>query len=212
MSYDFDGTDDYIEAESAVVTGAPLTMACWFNPDNIATNFIAMAISANTGTERHILQLAGGVAGDPVRAQTTAGGTTAQSATTAAFSASTWQHAAARFNAANNRRAYLNGVGAVANTLSLTPAGLNRTNIGCGWASNARAAYMNGLIAEAAIWNVGLNDDEIAALADGFRPSLIRPDALVLYAPLVREAADYRGGVSLTVSGALVADHTRRIG
>lgn len=210
MAYDFDGTDDYIEATSAAVTAVPLTMACWFNPDNVTANIAPLTVSADTGTEIHRIQLAGAVAGDPVRAQSSSGGTTVQGASATGYSASTWQHAAARFSANNNRRAYLNGVGGTANTSSVTPTGLNRTNIGCSWAGGVRSTFMAGLVAECGIWNVALDDAEIEALAEGIRPSLVRPQNLVFYAPLVREVIDYRG-LSLTTSGAVVDIHPRRI-
>jgi hypothetical protein len=212
MAYDFDGVDDYMEVGSAVVTGVPLTLACWFNPDNVTANMAPISVSANTGTEIHRIQLAGAVAGDPVRAQSAGGGTTVQGSSATGYSASTWQHAAARFSANNNRRAYLNGVGGTANTASVTPTGLNRTNIGCSYAAGVTATFMAGLVAEVGIWNVALDDAEIAALAKGFRPSLIRPSNLVLYVPLVREIADYRDGLTVTSSGPVVANHTRRIG
>jgi hypothetical protein len=88
---------------------------------------------------------------------------------------------------------------------------VNRTGIGYHITSGSRTVFTNGRIAEAAIWNEALNDDEIAALANGFRPSLIRPNKLVFYVPLVREVLDVRSALSLTTSGAVVADHTRRI-
>jgi hypothetical protein len=80
------------------------------------------------------------------------------------------------------------------------------------YAAGVRARFLNGRLAEAAIWNTDLTDDEFAALADGYRPTLIRPNKLVFYAPLIREALEYRGGLSLTVSAPVVAVHTRRIG
>lgn len=211
MAWDFDGTDDYIEATSAVVTGVPLTLACWFNPDNVTANLAPLTVSANTGTELHRIQLAGALAGDSVRAQSAGGGTTVQGLSATGYSASTWQHAAARFSANNNRRAYLNGVGGTANTSSVTPTGLNRTNIGCSWAAGVRATFMAGLVAECGIWDVALDDAEIEALAKGVRCSLVRPQNLVFYAPIVREAIDHKG-VSLSVSGATVSVHPRRIG
>ena len=39
-------------------------------------------------------------------------------------------------------------------------------------------------MAEAAVWDVALNDDEVAALAHGYSPRLIRPDHLAAYWPL----------------------------
>lgn len=211
MAYDFDGIDDYIEATSAVVTVVPVTMACWVNPDNVTTNFTPLALSADTGTERLMLQLAGALSGDPVRAVTQGGGVAAVVATAAAFTANTWQHVAARFSANNNRRAYRNGIGGTANTASLTPTGLNRTNIGCNYGAGVRTGFHDGEVAEVGIWDVALDNDEIAALADGFRCSLIRPNNLVFYAPIIRQVDDYARSVSLTTSGAVVSVNPRRI-
>jgi hypothetical protein len=213
MAYAFDGTDDYIEAASAVLTAAPLTMACWFRPVNTTTNFSLMSLSVDTGaTDRFVLQAAGAVTGDPVRLQITQGGTTSNAATSSSgFTANTWYHAAGVFTSSTSRKAYISGVGGTADTTNLPPSGVNRTGIGYHITSGSRTVFTNGRIAEAAIWDVALDDAEIAALAKGFRPSLIRPASLRLYVPLVREVADYSRGVALTTSGPLVADHTRRV-
>jgi hypothetical protein len=184
-------------------------MACWVNPDNTTANHSSLAVSASTGLERWILQLAGGISGDPIRAFTQSGGTSATGESASGFTANTWQHAAARFSANNNRRAYRNGVGGTANTTSITPTGVNRTNIGCNYGSGSRAGFHDGEIAEVGIWNVALDDAEIAALASGVRCSLVRPQSLVFYAPIVREAIDLKGE-SLSVSGATVSVHPKR--
>jgi hypothetical protein len=52
---------------------------------------------------------------------------------------------------------------------------------------------------------VGVTRKRTAALAKGFRCSLIRPSNLVFYAPIIREVDDYARGVSLTTSGAVVS-------
>lgn len=211
MAYDFDGIDDYMEVASSVVTAVPLTIACWFKADNVTTNYNLINVSTSTGTDRWTLQLAGAVAGDPVRAQTSAGGSTAQSATGTGYTAGTWYHGAARFSANNNRRGYIDGVGGTANTTSLTPSGTDTTNVGCLYTSSTRSSFMDGQVAECGIWSVALTDDEIASLARGYRCSLVRPSSLVFYAPLVREIRDLMRGASITSSAPVVAVHPRRI-
>jgi len=204
MAYDFDGIADYVEATSAPVTGVPLTMACWFNADNVTNNHILMSLTDGGTTNRFLLEANGSITSDPIRARTI--NQNASSAT--GFLASTWHHAAGRFSTTTNRRAYIDGIGGTANTGSATPTGINNTRL-----ANHSTAYLAGLLAEAAIWNTDLTDGEIAALAKGFRPSLIRPSNLVLYVPLVRELDDYARGVTLTTNGApAVVAHTRRIG
>jgi hypothetical protein len=69
----------------------------------------------------------------------------------------------------------------------------------------------NGRLAEVAVWDVALNADEITALARGYRPSLIRPDKLLWYIPLVREIQDVRSGLTITNAATAVAIHPRRI-
>lgn len=213
MSYEFDGINDFIEGASAVVTAVPLTMACWFRPVNVTTNFSLMSLSVDTGaTDRFVLQAAGAIAGDPVRLQITQAGTTSNAAVSASgYTANNWWHAAGVFTSATSRKAFISGVGGTADTTNLTPSGVNRTGMGYHTTSGTRGTFMNGRIAEAAIWNEALTDAEIASLARGFRPSLIRPDKLVFYSPLIRESVDVRANLSLTTSGAVVAEHTRRI-
>jgi hypothetical protein len=69
---------------------------------------------------------------------------------------------------------------------------------------------MNGKIAEAAIWDVALSAGERTALAKGAKPNRVRPQSLALYAPLLRDLADYDSARTLTNNNsATVADHPR---
>lgn len=58
---------------------------------------------------------------------------------------------------------------------------------------------------------MALNTSEIAALAKGLSPLLIRPTSLVFYLPLVRDAdRDVVGGLALTAFNVpTVGDHTK---
>lgn len=211
MAYDFDGTDDYIEAASAVVAGSPLTLACWFNSDSATANQTLVSITNAGGQERFILRASGAVTGDPIQAISVAGNNSSAADSATGYSANTWHHAAAVFASATSRVAYIDGVGGTAETTSRTVGTLTTTRIGVTVGAGVRTQYMNGRLAEVAVWNVALDAAEIAALADGYRPSLIRPDSLRMYVPLIREVADYSRAVSLTTSGPVVAVHTRRI-
>lgn len=64
--------------------------------------------------------------------------------------------------------------------------------------------FFNGRIAEAGIWDVVLTTGEIAQLAAGCSPLLIRPSALVSYVPISGAAdpeLDWMGGGGFTLSG-----------
>lgn len=72
--------------------------------------------------------------------------------------------------------------------------------------------FVNGSIAEFAIWNAALSDSEIVALSRGFTPDQIRPQSIQFYAPLVRSFVDMRGGLTITNNNdATVATHLRII-
>ena len=129
-------------------------------------------------------------------------------------SAGQWCHAAAVFAGATSRSVYLNGGNKKTDT---TQSSLlftyNRLRIG------ARAniwgpEYSHGDIADVGIWSAALTDDEIAALAMGASPLLVRPTQLWFYAPLVRNLNDYKQGLTLTGYGTggtapSVSNHSR---
>jgi hypothetical protein len=70
--------------------------------------------------------------------------------------------------------------------------------------------YFAGDVAEVGVWSVALTDDEVASHAKGFSAKRIRPQSLVFYAPLIRNAQDVRGALALTNNNsATVANHPR---
>jgi hypothetical protein len=218
MAYDFNGTNQYLQMGSAVLTAAPLTMACWFNSDSLTVSQILVSIT-NQGTaggiSRFAILAAGAISGDPVRA--IASNTALQNGiatTTSGYSANFWHHAAGVFTSASSRFVYLDGGNSGTDTTSITPTELNRTNIGVQFLQTAGGTsgltFADGLIAEVGIWNVALTAAEIASLAKGMTCDKVRPQNLVFYAPLVRELNDQKGGLTITNNnGATVANHTR---
>jgi hypothetical protein len=210
MAYNFNGSNQSIDATSAVLTAAPITMSILMNVNNVTTRFVILSISERFLVNDHFATLAAGnISGDPIQALSQqAPGIGGIAATSTGFSASTWHSAISVFSAANSRAAYLDGAGKGTDTNNVVPT-VNTTSIGRLW-RNFDNNWTNGRLAEAGIWNAALTDDEVASLAKGFKPYRVRPQSLVFYVPLVRNISDLRNRVSLTNNNAAtVAAHPR---
>jgi len=106
-------------------------------------------------------------------------------------------------------RLYRNGTQTASRTNAVGPCQSTSTVTGLGYRNSFDAYPLNGQMAEAAIYNVTLSASDAAALATGASPRLVRPDGLVMYAPLVRELIDLRGTATLTNNSTTVTDHPR---
>jgi hypothetical protein len=199
------GSSNYVGMDTALLSAGPLTMAgfCYFASSAQGT-IIALNSSASTYVfNRYALGI---LSNGRVEATSNAGsGTPAPVQSSAAGSTNTWIHGAVVFSSSTS--AYLNGANKGTGTLR-APASLNRTTVGAERASNIGNASPSGwMFAEIGVWNAALSDEEIGALAKGYSPSLIRPDNLVSYLPLVRDPVDLRGN-QFAVTGSLsVANH-----
>lgn len=200
-----------LDSAVAVLTVAPITLACWYFTTSNSTEQDLMSIGDTaTNDERFSLTLLGDAVGDPVRAQTEAGGTNRSAITSTGYTINVWQHGCAVFASATSRTVYINGGSPGTNTDSATPSGLDATRIGRR-ANSTGGTFMGGRIAEAAIWNVALTAAEVAVLAGGVCPLLVRPENLVSYYPLIGNFSpelDLCGGFNLTLVNAPTAvDH-----
>lgn len=205
-------TSDYAELGSAPITAPPLTMACWFLKPDITTTGCLMGLTYHSGSEGFVLYGAGATVGDPVAATTlnNSGSDTAVSAS--GFTANTWYHAGGTWASASSRTAWINGTAGSADTNSRTPfTNPNRTTLGALRQSGTLTSFLNGFLAEAAIWNVVLDAAEMGALAKGIIPPLIRPASLVFYAPLLTSAAINLKGAAMTVVGATTTGESPRL-
>lgn len=212
MAYDFITVNtDYIQYASAAVTAYPFTMSCWFYADSLSAARTLMCVGPTSAAaaQQRIYALS-----TEVGANSEGGGTNASAVTTTAPSTSVWSHAAGVFASATDRRAFLNGGSKGTNTTSVTfSTALNRTLIGVRLRSNTYAQGMDGKIAECAIWDTDLTDDEVASLAKGVRADLIRPQNLAFYAPIIRETIDVVGALAPTTNGTpAVYQHPKRYG
>lgn len=208
-----DASTQYLEYNGTIVTAAPLTLACWFRSNDTAASQTLISIGDGASVNNYFLIAANGdQVGDPIRA--VARGTADNPAsTTAGFTANTWHHAAGVFTSSTDRAAFLDGGNKGTNAVAGTPAGLDRTAIGRLYRS-VPTSYMSGEIAVPAIWDVALTDAEVAMLALGIVPWLVRPSNLVACWPMFGYSSpelDMIGSIGMTVTGATVADQPRLI-
>lgn len=217
MARDFNGSTQLLYANT-MVTAYPLTMACWFNSDSVAVQQFLMAVVNWVGGaagDYFGLEACGVVAGDPVRASVYQTGVAYSPAdTTAAYTAGTWYHACGVYASATSRAAYLNGANKGTVATNVTPISLGVVSIGTAYRSDTPAVFTDGRIAEAAIWGAALTDAEVAVLAQGVSPLLVRPADLLAYWPLLGNTSpeiDLVGGFGLTLSASAPtkADHPR---
>ena len=209
-----DASSEGLELGSSPITDSPVTLACWFNSDSITADQTLIHINRSTGYPRgYSLIAAGAVSGDPIRAKTDYGSPASDDSTTG-YSANTWHHAAAVFDA-SLAYAFIDGgsKGSGAFTQSLSGVIDDLAVAHYVDTENGDSAYLSGSIAEAAVWDVNLTDAEIASLAKGFSPKLIRPQNLVFYIPLLNDDdEDIVSGLSLTATGTPTdSDHPRII-
>jgi hypothetical protein len=218
MAYELNGTSQLLRAAAGPTYNGTgdLTLACWFWTGSTSSDQVLIAYEGEAGAEgRYILAASGSSTGNKIAAQSGNGSTVQAARTTTSFSVNTWQHAAAVHSGTSSRSAYLDGQGKATNTGTHSfTTNAEYLHIGAIYypGISLTAAYLNGRVAEAAVWNAALTDAEVAALAAGFTPDQIRPQSLQLYSPLVRDLVDLRAGRSITnVNSATVSTHPRVI-
>lgn len=125
------------------------------------------------------------------------GGTTYYALSTTSGTAD-WVHVMAVHASTSSRKIYFNGVNEGTDTTSISVSVSK-------WGLASRVdvvpyptggpPYYAGTVAEAAVWSEALTDDEVASLAKGFSPRLVRPQNLELYQPL-KNSSDYKDIIS----------------
>ena len=216
MARHFNGADnEYLKNANAPVTAYPLTMACWFNSYSAtADQYFICVVDYDTDPigDFQALVARGGGTGDPVWASSYRTGQSAASAVTSSgYSINTWHHACGVFAAADDRAVFIDGGSKGTNATSVVMEHISACSIGTVWRNDNPSVWMYGAIAEAAMWNAALTDEEVAILAKGYSPLLVRPQNLVAYWPLIRDTDDdIVGGFSMTpVNSPTVAAHPR---
>ena len=206
-------TTQYLVNTTPPLTAIPLTMACRFRSNDATTRYYMMSVSADDG-DRIGLGVRGEAGGDPIDAQAYNGANSNPLSTTG-YSANTWHHACCVAAASNSLTVYLDGGGKATVATDVPCSAFTRMHIGCiYWHPTTAIAYpLDGQLAECAIWNVALTDAEVAILAKGYSPLLVRPQSLVGYWPTVGRTSpeiDIVGGYDMTlVNTPTVAVHPR---
>lgn len=197
-------SSQYAEATSAALTGSlTATFAAWYKPSSLTNSAILSCGRSATNDDYYVL----GMDGTGQGYVEVNGGSGSGTAFAAGVSNGVWAHVAGVQSSATSRTAYVNGAAGTPNTTNIgaAPASLDRTTIGALIITGSRLSFSGGDIAECAIWNVALTTAEIASLAAGASPLVIRPANLVLYAPLNVAASpeqDLRGSLALTFGAA----------
>ena len=214
MAYLFDdASSEYMQRDSTTITNEPLTLAAWFNTNDVSIHQQIMWIGDKDVDNMYwYLAVRGDVAGDPVQAGTR-GTSTRTADTTTGATVNTWHHACATFSGDTDRTAYIDGGSSANDTASATVTGADRMSIGAARRSSP-FGYFSGLIAECAVWNVVLTAAEVAILAAGYSPLFVRPQSLINYWDLIHHPTtpkDLIDGTAITRSGADPAAHPRII-
>lgn len=212
MAYAFaSASSQYFSSTSSpMATAATITMSLWQNVTGSATGALA-SLQNSTGAHASGMYNLNNNSSRGYHANSTTNG---QPVATGTLSANVWHHYCFKNSSATSRDMFRDGGNKGSNATNVTAPDTTRLIVGASWdSSNNIVSLLNGRIAELAIWNVALTDDEIASLAKGFRATRIRPQSLVYYAPLVRETIDERGAIALTATnGPTVYEHPRRVG
>lgn len=184
----------------------PSTISVWFYDTlaNATSKWIAGDGDLSTGTviESSGLEISSGTLKFATRS-----GTSGQVVSSNTYAANAWHHGAGISRTDTSRSVFLNGV-RTNTTISRSPHTAN-VNFRIGAVndrtSGAGASPSIGVyIAEIACWSgVQLTDDEIAMLAAGCDPRLVRSGSISLYMPMIRDVMDICSSDAITTIGTI---------
>jgi len=204
-----DASTEYLQRSGAVVTAEPCTMAGWINTDNAGTWQNVFGVFDESASNVYLTVYIGG---DDLFVASNDGGGEENAKIQNLLFDNTWHHVCGVWTSDASRAAFLDGGNKATNSDSSSPANLDVTVIGR-TADSTPSLYFSGMIAEVGFWNVALTDAEVAILAEGYSPLLVRPESLVAYWPLIRDTDDdIVGGYSMTAFNTpTIAAHPRVI-
>jgi len=203
-------SSDYLENTNAILTAVPITICGWFKTNDNSKSQTVLVIYDKSNSDNYFwLAHSGGTGSFKAIARDDVNNFSADAGGT--VNNDQWHHACGVFSANDSRACFLDGGNKGTNANTAIPLALDETRIGSLAFEPPNEFFMDGNLAEAAIWNVALTDAEVALLAKGYSPLFVRPQNLVSYWPLVRSLNDIVGGYNLSASGTTVAAHSRII-
>jgi len=199
------GSDEFLEADTAVFTAAPFTVSNWFRVNDVDNIYGLFFVGDKDVTNnRWFLNSRGSEAGDPlfyVADDSEAG--TGNASTSTSILADTWHHGFAREVSTTSRNVSLDDGGEVSDTTGTTPASADRTSL-ARLGDSTPSVFLDGDLGPCAVWSVVLSDNERGALARGVNPFAIRSESQVALWPVEGNDSpeiDYKGTLDLTVNG-----------
>ena len=190
MSRDFDKDDtggQGLWIQSTPVTIAPFTIAAWFNVLDLTNNYCLFGLADRSSTYDYFyVGLRGAISDKVFGVANRSTGTNTLVETSTTYTANTWHHACWTVNVDSaHYYVWLDGGGMGSVNRGELP--LNIDSIGIGLLVRAAdTLYMDGMIAEAALWNVEITPAEAAILGAGYSPLFVRPQSLVGHWPMIR--------------------------
>ena len=193
-SMDFDGSSQYINANTTVESNLDFSVSAWINPASYDKAILGTrpTISAGSSNGFTININSSGNLWGRIFTQSTV----TQVQTGSAISLNNWSHIAVTYESSSNTlKTYLNGseVGSVAGSAS-SVASINDLNIGRASVGSFGYSYFSGKIDEVAIFNRALNTTEIDALYGGTSPNIYPSNLMatdlnpIAYYPLGEQA------------------------
>lgn len=189
-------SSEYLSLSTAVVSGSPCTLCCWFYPTNTSIEEV-MSVSDLSNDDNYIRLFHGlGIIAFEIGDSSGTPQLLGPSITTNA-----WNFVAGIFESATSMSVYANGTFSNSTITSVSPTGLDTTAIGA--LRRPSALYGTGRFAEAAIYDIALTEAQLDEIyGSAISPLLFRPDALQMYSKLIRdEDVDLMGNGSFTVGG-----------
>ncbi len=180
MAISLSGTSQYYHTTTTPVTGAPLTMHLWANPGADASLTIFSIADSGAATDYfNLIQI---ITTRAIVFRNFAASATEQSVTSTAVATGTWSNLVGQELDTNNRSAWIDGGGLVADTGTQTPASIDRIALGARAVNDPQTSEWAGDIFWAAIWDFALTAGQAQNLADGFSPLTVQRQNLVFFA------------------------------